>query len=98
MTTTTDRYAVNDGGQLTVDGQPMLTLVRAAWGDDAPPAATLAAITDAIPTALNAAAELRAILWPAEDPDADWSADTLDAIAETLTRAGYGRPVATVGA
>lgn len=36
--------------------------------------------------------ELRAILWPPEDVDAQWSADTLDGIAETLTRVGMGRP------
>lgn len=42
-------------------------------------------------------ARLRSILWPADDPDADWSADTLDAIAATMTRAGIGRPPVQFG-
>lgn len=29
------------------------------------------------------------ILWPYGDPDAEWSADTLDAIAHAMTDAGY---------
>lgn len=97
MTTETGRYAVNAGGQLTDDGRPMLTLVRAAWGDDAPPAATLDALTRAIPAALNAAA---AGAWapepyqwmrpdigtPAEraEVEAQWQAEQWAARAETL--------------
>jgi hypothetical protein len=43
------------------------------------------------PPARETLATLRRILWPPEDPGADWNADTLDAIAETMTRAGIGR-------
>jgi hypothetical protein len=81
MTTETARYAV-DHGQLTDNGRPMLTLVRAAWGDDAPPAATLDALTRAIPAALNAAADMTAdeLTRRLYDVADDYETDTLDAL------------------
>ena len=33
---------------------------------------------------------IQAALWPDGDPDSDWSADTLDAIARTMIAGGYG--------
>lgn len=35
--------------------------------------------------------EVRELLWPNGDADHEWSADTLDDIARTLDRAGFGR-------
>jgi hypothetical protein len=43
-------------------------------------------------TATEALEALREILWPADDPGADWSPDTLEAIAEVMEAAGYGEP------
>jgi hypothetical protein len=63
-------------------------------------AAQLTAAADLIdhgPDPRETLRELRAILWPAGDPDADWSGDTLDAIGATMERAGMGRPPTMYG-
>jgi hypothetical protein len=36
--------------------------------------------------------EIADILWPLDDPDAEWSVDELDAVAEVLARAGLRPP------
>ncbi len=43
-----------DHGVIARDGVPMLTMVRARWGDDAPPAAELDALSERILALLNA--------------------------------------------
>jgi hypothetical protein len=35
---------------------------------------------------------VRDILWPPDDPEAEWSPDTLDGLARTMERADYGPP------
>lgn len=47
-----DRYTL-DHGVVADDGVPMLTLVRARWGDDAPLAAALDDLSQRIVDALN---------------------------------------------
>lgn len=42
-------------GQIARDGEPLLVLVRACWGDDAMPAAELSALERRIVELLNAA-------------------------------------------
>lgn len=43
-----------DHGQLIRAGEPLLTLIRARWGEDCTPAATLDALTRRIVDLLNA--------------------------------------------
>ena len=35
--------------------------------------------------------ELRELLWPARDPDEEWSSDTIEEVACVLDRHGFGR-------
>lgn len=44
----------------------------------------------ALQRALGAIETIRAILWPTRDPDAEWSVETIEYVAETLVRLGFG--------